>query len=84
MHAKQTNHTTTKNIVLIVYFVTVLCHIVNMSNMLNTEEHSNTIKVFLSINKETKTHSCVYQTIYAVTIISPKMLKNKNLPFNIE
>jgi len=52
--------------------------------MLNTEEHSNTIKVFLSINKETKTHSCVYQTIYAVTIISPKMLKNKNLPFNIE
>jgi len=34
IHAKQNNHTTTKNIVLILYVVTVLCHIVNMSNML--------------------------------------------------
>jgi len=45
-------HTTTKNIVRILYFVTVLCHIVNMSNMLNTVQHSNTIKGFLSINEE--------------------------------
>jgi len=52
IHAKQNNHTTTKNIVLISYFETVLCHIVNVSNMLNTIQHSNTIKVFLSINKK--------------------------------
>ena len=50
--AKQNNHTTTTNIVLIFYFVTVLCHTVNMSNMLNTVQHPNTIKVFLSINEE--------------------------------
>jgi len=52
IHTKQNNHTMTKNIVLILYFVTVFCHIVNMSNMLNTVQHSNTIKVFLSINEE--------------------------------
>ena len=52
IHAKQNNHTTTKQIVLILYFVTVLCHIVNITNTLSTVQHSNTIKVFLSINKE--------------------------------
>ena len=52
IQAKQNNHTTTKNIVLILYFVTVLCHIVNMSNILNTVQHSNAIKVFHSIKEE--------------------------------
>ena len=51
-HAKETNHTTTNNIVLMVYFVTVLCHIVNMSTVINTVQLSNTIKVFLNINEE--------------------------------
>jgi len=55
-YAKQNNHSTPKNIVLILYFVTVLCHIVNMSYILNTVQHSNRINVFLSINEEeTKT-----------------------------
>jgi len=47
----QKNHTTTKNIGLVLCFVTVLCHVVNMSYMLNTVQHSYKIKVFLSINK---------------------------------
>ena len=54
IHANQNNNTTTKNIVLVLYFVTVLCHIVNRSYMLNTVQHSYVIKVFLSINEETK------------------------------
>ena len=55
IHANQNNHTTTKNIVLVLCFVTDLCHIVNRSYMLNTVQHSYMIKVFLSINeKETK------------------------------
>ena len=53
----QNNHTTTKNIVLVLCFVTVLCHIVNRSYMLNTVQHSYMIKVFLSINEE-KTKPC--------------------------
>ena len=52
IHAKQNNHTTTKNIVLVLCFVTVLCQIVNRSYMLNTVQHSYMIKVFLSINEE--------------------------------
>ena len=52
IHTKQNNHTTTKNIFLILYFETVLCHIVNMSNMLNTVHNSKKITVFLRINDE--------------------------------
>jgi len=52
IHANQNNHTTTKNIVLVLCFLTVLCHIVNRSYMLNTVLHSYTIRVFLSINEE--------------------------------
>jgi len=52
IHANQNNQTTTKNIVLVLCFVTVLCHIVNRSYMLNTIQHSYMIKVFLSINEE--------------------------------
>ena len=37
-------HTTTKNIVLVLCFVTVFCHIVNRSYMLNTVQHSYKIK----------------------------------------
>ena len=92
IHANQTNHTTTKNIVLVLCFVTVLCHIINRSYMLNTVQHSYMIKEFLIINEE-ETKPCwntqlstvvCNQTIYALPISSPKMLKvNKNLPFNI-
>jgi len=46
------NHTTTMNIVLVLCFVTVLCHIVNRSYMLNTVHHSYMIKFFLIINEE--------------------------------
>ena len=52
IHANQNNHTTTKKIVLVLCFVTVLCDIVNRSYMLNTVQHSYMIKVFLSINEE--------------------------------
>jgi len=68
IHANQNNHITTKNIVLVLCFVTVLCHIVNRSYMLNTVQHSYMIKVFISINKRRRNqtvpkysikHSCV-------------------------
>jgi len=49
---KANSHTTTKTIVLVLYFIIVLCQIVNMSYMLNTVQHFNTIKVYLSINEE--------------------------------
>jgi len=52
IHANQNNHTTSKNIVLVLCLVTVLCHIVNRSYMPNTVQHSYMIKVFLSINEE--------------------------------
>ena len=54
IHANQNNHTTTMNIdlVLVLCFVTVLCHIVNRSYMLNTVHHSYMIKIFLIINEE--------------------------------
>ena len=58
IHANQKNHTTTKNIVLVLCFVTVLCHIVNIFFMLNTVHHSNKIKVFLYINEE-ETKPCL-------------------------
>jgi len=65
IHANQNNHTTTKNIVLVLCFVTVLYHIVSRSYMLNTVQYSIMIKVFLSINEEETVlkysikHSCV-------------------------
>jgi len=42
---KANSHTTTKSIVLNLYFVTVLCHIVNISNLLNTVLSRNTILI---------------------------------------
>ena len=60
--------------------------------MLNTVQHSYMIKVVLSTNEE-ETKPCwntqlstvvCNQTIYAIPMFSPKMLKvNKNSPFNI-
>ena len=52
IYANRNNHTTTKNIVLVLCFVTVLCHIVNRSYMLNTVQQSYMIKVGLIINEE--------------------------------
>jgi len=93
IHAKQNNHTTTKNIVLILYFVTVLCHMVNMSNMLNTVQNSKTIKVFLRKNdEETKPFLNTHKAQLCVTKLftlfqsPPQMFKiNKTTYlFNIE
>jgi len=54
IHANQNNHTATKNIILVLCFVTVLSHIVNRSYMymLNTVQQSYMNKVFLIINEE--------------------------------
>jgi len=52
IHANQNNHTTTINIVLVLCFVTVLCHIVNRSYMLNTVQHSYMIESFLVQTKK--------------------------------
>ena len=54
IHANQNNHTTTKNIVLVWCFLTVLCHIVNRSYMLNTVQHSYMIMKFFSVQTKKK------------------------------